>query len=150
MIKGSAVHENVQVLTGKCPKCQTIYLADREHAMESDGRYTRVYLNSAKYLKIGQSLWVDQVFSNAVVNAMFSFNASASAFKEFWNNSFYNHQQGNSKKLSHCQIWQAFVQESIHFIASASEINLELHDGLAINDITREAFSILGENGLIH
>ena len=100
--------------------------------MKSDGRYTRVYLNSAKYLKIGQGLWVDRVFSNAVVNAMFSFHASTSAFKEFWNNSFHNHQQGNSKKLSYCQIWQAFVQESICFIASASEINLELQEGLAI------------------
>ena len=28
LIKGSTVHEDVQVLTGKCPKCQTIYLAD--------------------------------------------------------------------------------------------------------------------------
>ena len=48
--------------------------------------------------------------------------------------------QGNSKKLSHRQLWQAFVQESIHSIASASEINLELQDGLAINDVTREHF----------
>ena len=80
---------------------------------------------------------------------MFSFHASTSASKEFWNNSFWNHQQGNSRKLSHCQIWQAFVQESIHSIASASEINLELQDGLAINDVTRQAYSILGENGLI-
>ena len=64
--------------------------------MEPDGRYTRVYLNSAKYLKIGQSLWVDQVFLNAVVNAMFSFHALTSAYKEFCNNSFWNHQQENS------------------------------------------------------
>ena len=149
LIKGSTIHENVQVLTGKCPKCKTIYLADREHVMEPDGSYTRVYLNSAKYLKIGQSLWVDRVFSNAVVNAMFSFHASTSAYKEFWNNSFHNHQQGNSRKLSHRQIWQAFVQESIRSIASASEINLELQNGLAINDVTKQAFSILGENGLI-
>jgi CxC5 like cysteine cluster associated with KDZ transposases len=126
LIKGSTTHENVQVLTGKCPRCKTTYLADREHVMESDGRYTRVYSNSAKYLKIGQSLWVDRVFSNAVVNAMFSFHALTSAYKEFWNNSFHNHQQGNSRKLSRHQIWQAFVQESIRSIASASEINLEL------------------------
>ena len=59
LIKGSTIHENVQVLTGKCPKYKTTYLADQEHVMESDGRYIRVYLNSAKYLKIGQSLWVD-------------------------------------------------------------------------------------------
>jgi hypothetical protein len=41
------------------------------------------------------------------------------------------------------------VQESICSIASASEINLELQDGLAIDDVTRQAFSISGENGLI-
>ena len=80
---------------------------------------------------------------------MFSFHASTSAYKEFWNNSFWNHQQGNFRKLSHCQIWQAIVQESIHSIASVSEINLELQDGLAIDNITRQAYSILGENGLI-
>src|ERR1700678_656861 len=149
LIKGSEIDKNVQVLTGYCPSCQTTYLADHERVLQDDNRHTRVYLNSAKYLKVGQSLWVDRVFSNAVVNVMYSFHASASAFTEFWNNSFYNHQQGNSRKLSHRQIWQAFVQESIRSIASASEINLELQDGLAISDVTKQAFSILGENGLI-
>jgi hypothetical protein len=126
LIKGSTTYENVQVLTGRCRKCKTIYLADRERVMEPDGRYTRVYLNSAKYLKIGQSLWVDRVFSSAILNATYSFHASPAAYKEFWNNSFYNHQQENSRKLSHRHIWQAFVQESIHSIAAASAINLEL------------------------
>ena len=42
------------------------------------------------------------------------------------------------------------MQESICSIASASEINLKLQDGLAIDDVTRQAYSILGENGLIH
>ena len=74
---------------------------------------------------------------------MFNFHASTSAYKESWNNSFHNHQQGNSRKLSHRQIWQAFVQESIRSIASASEISLELQDGLAIDDVTRQAFSML-------
>ena len=80
---------------------------------------------------------------------MFSFYASASAYTEFWNNSFWSHHQGNSKKLSH-QIWQAFVQESVHSKADVSGINLELQDGLAIDDVTKQAFSILGENGIIH
>ena len=149
LIKGSTTYENVQVLTGKCPKCKTMYLADRERVKEQDGRYTRVYLNSAKYLKIGQALWVDRVFSNAVLNAMYNFHASAAAYRDFWNASFYNHHQGNSRKLSCRQIWQAFVQESIRSIAATSQMNLQLQDGLAINDVTKEAFSILGENGLI-
>ena len=117
--------------------------------MEPDNKKTRVYLNSAKYLKVGQSLWVDQVFSNAVLNGMLSFHASTSAYTEFWNNSFWKLDPGNSKKLSCWHIWQAFVQESICSIAATSEINLELQDGLAINDVTKQAFAILGENGII-
>jgi hypothetical protein len=148
LIKGSTIYEDVQVLTGRCPKCKTTYLADRERVV-TDDEYSRVYLNSARYLKIGQALWVDRKFSNAVVHAMFSFHASASAYTEFWNNSFWSHHQGNSKKLSRRQIWQAFVQESVRSIADASEINLELQDGLAIDDVTKQAFSILGENGII-
>ena len=147
LIKGSTIYEDVQVLTGRCPQCKTIYLADRERVMTDDG-CTRVYLNSARYLKIGQSLWVDRIFSNAVVNGMFSFHASASAYTEFWNNSFWSH-HGNSKKLSRRQIWQAFVQESVRSIAEVSGINLEIQDGLAIDDVTKQAFSILGENGII-
>ena len=133
LIKGSTIYEDVQVLTGRCPQCQTIYLADRERVI-TDDRCSRVYLNSARYLKIGQALWVDRKFSNAVVHAMFSFHASASAYTEFWNNSFWSHHQGNSKKLSRRQIWQAFVQESVCSIADVSGINLELQDGLAKDD----------------
>ena len=148
LIIGSEFHENVHVLTGRCPKCKTNYLADRECVVEPDNK-TRVYLNSARYLKIGQSIWVDRAFSNAVLNAMLSFHASAAAYTEFWNNSFWKLHGGNSRKLSRRQIWQSFVQESIRTVASASEINIELQDGLAINDVTRQAFSILGENGII-
>jgi hypothetical protein len=42
-----------------------------------------LYLNSAKYLKVGQSLWVDQSFSGTVINATYSFHASSAAFAEF-------------------------------------------------------------------
>ena len=146
LIKGSTIYANVQVLTGHCPTCQTLYLADHEQVREQDMQFTRVYLNSAKYLKVGQSLWVDRVFSNAVVNAIYSFHASASAYTEFWNNSFWTE---NSIKVSRRHIWQAFIQESIRSIAAVSNINLQLQDGLAINDVTKEAFSLLGENGII-
>jgi len=149
LIKGSKMHENVQVLTGHCPSCQTTYLADRERVLQSDNRHTRVYLNSAKYLKVGQSLWVDRVFSNTVLNGMYSFHASASAFTEFWNNSFWSAHSGDAKKITRRQVWQSFVQESIRSIAAVSNINVELQDGLAIEDVTREAFSLLGENGII-
>jgi len=146
LLKGTTIHENVQVLTGYCPTCQTIYLADHECA-QGDNRKTRVYLNDAKYLKVGQSLWVDRVFSSTVLNGMYSFHASASAFMEFWNNSFHSE---HVLKISCWKVWQAFVQESIRSIAATSNINVELQDGLAIDDVTKEAFSLLGENGIIN
>ena len=149
LIKGSEIYENVQVLTGYCPSCQTTYLADHERVRQDDNRHTRVYLNSAKYLKVGQSLWVDRIFSNAVVNGMYSFHASASAFTEFWNNSSWRFYEGNAKKITRRQVWQSFVQESIRSIAAASGTNIELQDGLKIDDVTKEAFNVLGENGII-
>ncbi len=149
LIKGSEIHENVQVLTGYCPSCQITYFADHERVLQKDDRHTKVYLNSAKYLKVGQSLWVNRVFSNAVLNGMYSFHASASAFAEFWNNSFRSSHSGTATKITRHQVWQSFVQESIRSIAAVSNINVELQDGLAIDDVTKEAFSILGENGII-
>ena len=149
LIKGSEIYENVQVLTGCCPSCQTTYLADHERVLQEGNRHTRVYLNSAKYLKVGQSLWVDRVFSNAVVNGMYSFHASASAFTEFWNNSSWRFHEGDAKKITRRQVWQSFVQESLRSIAAVSDINVELQDGLTIDEVTKEAFNVLGENGII-
>ena len=149
LIKGSEIYENIQVLTGYCPSCQTTYHADHERVLQEDNRHTRVYLNSAKYLKVGQSLWVDRVFSNAVVNGMYSFHASASAFTEFWNNSSWKFHSGNAKRITRRQVWQSFVQESIRSVAAVSNINIELHDGLKIDEVTKEAFNVLGENGII-
>jgi hypothetical protein len=151
LIKGSEIYENVQVLTGYCPSCQTTYHADHERVLpvQEEDKHTRVYLNSAKYLKVGQSLWVDRVFSNAVVNGMYSFHASASAFTEFWNNTSLRFQEGNAKKITRRQVWQAFVQESVRSIAAVSDTNIEIQDGLKIDEVTKEAFAVLGENGII-
>jgi hypothetical protein len=90
LIKGLSMLENVHVLTGRCPDCQTIYSADHEHETDKEqNRNSRVYLNFARHLKVGQNLWVDQEFSNAVLNGMYSFHASAAAYTEYWNNSFW-------------------------------------------------------------
>jgi len=80
---------------------------------------------------------------------MYSFYASAAAYMEYWNNSFGVLQQDKPFKISHRQVWQAFVQETTRTIAAVSDFNLELNDSLAINEVTKEAFNILGENGLI-
>jgi len=33
-----------------------------------ENQWNRVYLNSAKHFKVGKNLWVDRLFSNAVMN----------------------------------------------------------------------------------
>ena len=74
-----------------------------------------MYLNTARYLKVAQSTWVDREFSNSVLNGVYSFHASAAAYTEYWNNSF-----GTSEvNITHHQVWQAFVQESICTISAA-------------------------------
>ena len=80
---------------------------------------------------------------------MYSFHASVSAYMEFWNNSFGKTQQDVFHKMSCRQIWQAFVQESIRTIGASVDIEISLGDNLAIDEIAKEAFSILGENGII-
>jgi hypothetical protein len=51
--------------------------------------------------------------------------------------------------LSWWQIWQTFVQESIRSIASSSGVDLELEDGIALDQVTKQAFSILGDQDII-
>jgi hypothetical protein len=92
---------------------------------------------------------VDRLFSNLVLSAMYSFHASAAAIAEFWNNAFWAMLSETCPKLSRHQTWHVFVQESIRALASASGINLVLQDGLAINEVTKEAFQMLGQNGII-
>jgi hypothetical protein len=93
---------------------------------------------------VGQSTYVDRSFSHAVISGMYTFHASASAYATYWSNSF-----ALLSKITRRQIWQTFVQESIRMVASASHANLTLPDGLRINDITTQAFAILGEGGII-
>lgn len=113
LIKGTTIHKQVYVTTGKCGHCDAKYHADHEGLPQSSGRRNKIYLNSAKYIKIGQQIWVDRSFSNAVINGMYSFHASAAAYTEYWNNTFGQIDLNYSAKLDRRHIWQAFVQESI-------------------------------------
>jgi len=106
-------------------------------------------LNGAKYLKVGQKLWVDRSFSGAVIGGTYSFHASSAAFAEFWNDSFWSTQETTSRKLSRWQIWHAFVQESVRKVAQSSKQTLEIQDGLPIDEVTKHAFVQLGEQGII-
>ena len=149
LLKGTSCIENAYVLTGKCQQCKTLYTADHESYLLPNSRQRQeVYLNDAPYLKIGQQLWVDRVFSKAVINATYSFHASASAFTQFWNDSYaLAHVQGS--KLYRAQTWQAFIQESIRLLASSSVIDFEMRANSNIDDLVLSAFNHIGETGLI-
>ena len=63
LIKGTDVYHDVQLLSGCCGKCGTIYYADHERIPASEGREAmKFFLNSANYLKVGQKLWVNHEF----------------------------------------------------------------------------------------
>jgi hypothetical protein len=102
LIKGTRIYDRIHVLSGKCPICDTKYYADHESSLQHGvpGGRQKLYLNSAKYLKLGQSIWADRSFSKAVVNGTYSFHASSSAFAEFWNDSFWSAQGTTSRKIS--------------------------------------------------
>ena len=151
LIKNYIMYKNVPVLSGQCAICQTKYLADHEQAIENkeENKHSKVYINSAKYLKVGSNLWVDRLFSKGVVNGIYSFHASATSYTEYWNDSFWMHQSNQVKKITRCQVWQAFIQETIRSVAAASNYSLILPDNLGIEEVTKEAFFVLGHNGLI-
>ncbi len=147
LINGFNVYEDCPVLAGKCPQCNTMYYADHKCAppMEGQEKFSRVYLNTARYLKVGQNTWVDWPFSHAVVSGVYHFHASVASYAEYWNDGIWKQQPDGVGKLSRWQIWQTFVQESIRSIASSSGVDLELEDGIALDQVTKQAFSILGD-----
>ena len=88
---------------------------------------------------------VDCLLSTSVINAIYNFHASASAYAEYWNNTF-----GTEQLLvTRCHIWQAFVQQSVYTIAEECGFDVELDDSLNIKEVTAQAFLVLGENGII-
>jgi hypothetical protein len=150
LIKGTKFYSECHLLSGICTNCGTRYYADHESSVEDKaGPKSRWYLNNAKYMKAGSNLWVDRVFSGAAVNATYSFHASTSAYAEFFNDSFWNQQDAKVKKLSRRQVWHTFVQETLRQVAKSACRTLELEDDLPIDKVTREAYKILGENGII-
>ena len=98
---------------------------------------------------MGHQLWVDHIFSSSVLNGTDSFHASATAYAEFWSDNFWATQESSSRKITCCHIWHTFVQESIRHVASATEHTLNLDEGLTIDQVTKKAFSILGEEEIV-
>jgi hypothetical protein len=148
LIKNFAIHTQTPVLAGHCPGCNTIYYADHERAPAgSESKFDRVYLNTAKYIKLGQSLWVDRHFSLAVLSGMYHFHASSASYAQFWNSIF---SENTGVVVTRRQIWQAFVQESIRLQASELKMSFTIEDGKAIDHVTKMAFETLGNNGIIN
>jgi hypothetical protein len=134
LIKGFTTYENVPVLAGACHSCKTTYYADHERSPSGiTGQYDRVYLSSAKYIKIGHNLWVDRSFTGAVLSGVYNFHASTAAYTEFWNSAFCDIHNSDTGKVSRRQIWQAFVQESIRAIANMAGICSRIHKSHCIS-----------------
>jgi len=90
LLQGSAVITNAAVLTAECTSCKSLYTADTKHYYQSPNAKVRtnLYLNPAWYLQVGSNTWAARSFSNAVINGMQSFHASANSYMQYWNNSF--------------------------------------------------------------
>jgi len=76
---------------------------------------------------------------------MYNFHSSASAYAEYWNNTYGTDQIS----ITRAHVWQAFVQQSVRTIAEESGIDAEFDDGLNIKEVTTQAFSLLGEDGIV-
>lgn len=146
LIEGTEVFENVQLLSGFCRNCKAIYYADHERiAATKDTEAMQFSLNAAKYLKIGQNLWVDRKFSTAVMNGIYHLHASISGWANYFNDTYSN----DRVKLSHRQVWAAFVQESTRQASELSEIDFVIPDVASIDEVTEKAFAVLGNDGRI-
>jgi hypothetical protein len=147
LLKDGGVRRYAFVLSGKCKSCNTTYHADFERAYDATEReWMDSHLNSARYVKLGQSTWADRSFTRSVLNATYSFHASPSAFSEFWNSSVGIQ---NSVEVTRRHVWQAFVAETVRMIAQDFEYDLTVCKDLPIDSLVAEAYRILGSEGVI-
>ena len=148
LIKGSTVDLSVYVLSGHCDRCGTDYHADHDRIKDLDdaSKFKKQHLNSARYLKLGQTLWTDRTFTESVLNATYSFHGSSSAFVDYWNESF-GCQAGINITRRHA--WQAFVLESIRMVASDFGFDLITPSAVNIDGLAELAFAHLGQQGII-
>jgi hypothetical protein len=103
------------------------------------------FLNSAVYLKIGHKIWADRKFSTSAMNGIYHLHASTSGWGNFFNDTYGK----DSVKLSQCQVWSAFVNESIRQASELAGIDFVIRDTASIEEVTEEAFTVLGNDGLI-
>lgn len=68
LLKAGRVHAFAFVLAGNCNHCKSTYYADHDRfRSQDDGEWKNSYLNSAAYLKLGQSTWADRSFTKYVI-----------------------------------------------------------------------------------
>ncbi|KAF9497287.1 hypothetical protein BDN71DRAFT_1545421 [Pleurotus eryngii] len=148
LLQGSQCFKNVPVLAGRCSICRTLYWADHECFTQNNGDDVCLYLNDAKYFKVGKSVWVDRLVSRAIVNANYSFHALTAAITRFWHFSFVQ-PSGVTFKLSCHQVWKAFVAESICHMASIDNQEIVFESNLSINALVAAAYAELGDGGIM-
>ncbi|KAF6742060.1 hypothetical protein DFP72DRAFT_1082681 [Ephemerocybe angulata] len=76
----------------------------------------------------------------------YHFHSSTSAFMDFWNESV---GRGAGVKISHRQVWHAYILESLHMIAGDQGVDLVLPDHYNIDQIMAAAYDHLGADGVI-
>ena len=146
LIKGTDIFKNVQLLSGYCNTCETIYYADHERTASTvNTEAMQLYLNTALYIKVGQKLWVDRKFSTSVMNGTYHLHASTSGWANYFNDTYGN----DCITLSRRQVWAAFVQESIRQASEISKLDFITRDIASIEEVTEAAFAALGNDGLI-
>ncbi|KAF8999968.1 hypothetical protein BDQ17DRAFT_1245985 [Cyathus striatus] len=160
LIKGIKLHENAQIVSGFCTKCEAIYYADHKSlATPSNSEASQhnpdvspkdyMIFNKAKYIKIGKSIWADRLFTTMVVNSVYHFHASTAAYTEFWNYTFSKGDENEYPPISRQQIWKAFIHETTRQISVSMNKTLVMPDNLLIQQIAKEAYLKLGQEGII-
>ncbi|KAH6871168.1 hypothetical protein BKA70DRAFT_1131113 [Coprinopsis sp. MPI-PUGE-AT-0042] len=144
LIKGGKEFTHAYVLGGKCGHCKTAYLADHSHFGKGDDR-KRTLFNDAKYLKVGQSLWVDREFSSGVFNALYSLHASSQSYTDYYNETFFP----SSYPLSRRHVWQAVNQESVRMVAEDTNTSLTVAYSTSIDELVEYAYDEMGSTGKI-
>lgn len=147
LIKGSDVHKHAYVLHGSCLQCQSRYYADHDRLKSSTtGDYTETFVNDALYLKLGQSLWVDRVFTDSVLNATYSFHASVSSFSDYWNSTFGRAALIN---ITRRHIWQAFIAGTVRMVSQSAGQSFTTLENPSIDFVTQQAYELFAAEGII-
>lgn len=134
-------------LGGSCAKCknQCHYYADHISYNNSEEDRLSSYINSAHFLRLGQKIWAERNFGNFVLQAMYAFHGSAATIMDFWNRS-----STSNIHLTRRHIWQAFAQASIRLISFDIKTPFLLPTQINPKMLLSEAFSQLGNNGIIN